>query len=357
LGLESDDLDITIDKMMGYDFAVLFNNFLMAQGYSTSSIGVVGANPEQSKHLQTAIVTILDRKIDFVNMRSEMYTEESRIPSSISFGTPLEDAHRRDTTINSLYYNIHTGLLEDWTRLGLADLEAGLIRTPLPPADIFTDDPLRMLRCVRFASRFDFRIHNDIVASIMEAESVIGGLARKVSRERIGTEMKKMLTCTLPEAPLRALKFLHFLNLMSIIYKLPPYRQFVSLPAALDIFAESFLLFKIFSNYIYRHLERCFMQLQGTRKLPTSFENISEDHLWHRMTTLPIAFPFEPHSLFVVWNALSMLPFAHSQVKYTIGTSDKQKLVPTTDFVAHFHLKVGPACDYFLTFSNESYFF
>jgi len=69
-------------------------------------------------------------------------------------GTPLEDAERRDLTINSMFYNIKEEKIEDYTGKGLDDLWAGIARTPLDPYKTFTDDPLRILRTVRFASRF-----------------------------------------------------------------------------------------------------------------------------------------------------------------------------------------------------------
>lgn len=74
-------------------------------------------------------------------------------------GTPLEDALRRDFTINSLFYNINTKQVEDYTERGLSDIANRVIRTPLEPLITFTDDPLRVLRCFRFRARFNFDIH------------------------------------------------------------------------------------------------------------------------------------------------------------------------------------------------------
>ena len=88
--------------------------------------------------------------IDLVNLRSEEYGEDSRVPE-IKIGTPEQDALRRDLTINSLFYNINTKQVEDFTKMGLADLNKGTARTPLEPLKTFMDDPLRVLRTVRFA--------------------------------------------------------------------------------------------------------------------------------------------------------------------------------------------------------------
>ncbi len=72
-----------------------------------------------------------------------MYAKESRIPSSMAFGTPEEDAMRRDFTINALFFNITNEEVEDFTKTGLEDLSRGLVRTPLPAIETLVDDPLR----------------------------------------------------------------------------------------------------------------------------------------------------------------------------------------------------------------------
>lgn len=85
-------------------------------------------------------------------------------------GTPLEDASRRDLTVNALFYNVHTQRVEDHTEKGLSDLEHRIARTPLPPRQTFFDDPLRVIRCVRFAARFGLAIAEDVSAAIKDPE-------------------------------------------------------------------------------------------------------------------------------------------------------------------------------------------
>ncbi len=105
-----------------------------------------------------------------------------------TFGTPLEDALRRDTTMNSLFYNVHTRSIEDHSNKvvrsrpadryispmnsgqGLDDLKNGIIRTPLPPKQTFLDDPLRVIRCVRFSSRFGFELVPELQESARDSE-------------------------------------------------------------------------------------------------------------------------------------------------------------------------------------------
>ena len=112
--------------------------------------GVIKSNNEKSKHLETAVIKVMDEFIDLVNLRSEEYGEDSRVPE-IKIGTPEQDAYRRDLTINSLFYNINKGEVEDLTGRGLSDMKEAIARTPLDPFKTFTDDPLRVLRSIRFA--------------------------------------------------------------------------------------------------------------------------------------------------------------------------------------------------------------
>lgn len=99
--------------------------------------------------------------VDLVHLRAEAYTADSRIPET-TFAKPIEDASRRDITINALFYNLHTQQVEDFTGQGLADLAAGVIRTPLEPVQTFLDDPLRVLRAIRFACAFGYRLDDKL---------------------------------------------------------------------------------------------------------------------------------------------------------------------------------------------------
>ena len=121
-----------------------------------SNLHKIAANPEKSKHLETVTTKILGYDVDFVNLRKETYTEDSRHPQ-MEFGTAKEDALRRDATVNALFYNLHTDKVEDFTG-GLGHMSEKLIKTPLDPYQTFVDDPLRVLRLIRFASRLGFSI-------------------------------------------------------------------------------------------------------------------------------------------------------------------------------------------------------
>nr|KIR84649.1 tRNA adenylyltransferase [Cryptococcus tetragattii IND107] len=220
LSLPSSDLDIALSIPSGHSFAVAFVDFLKAKNVPTGSVGKVVANPEQSKHLETGTTRIMGLECDFVGLRSETYAD-SRIPQ-VKPGTPFEDASRRDLTINALFYNVHTRQVEDYTKMGLSDLENRIARTPLPPRQTFQDDPLRIVRCVRFASRFNLTIAQEVTESIKQ-EDVKAGILSKVSKERIGIEATKMLH----NNPFHALSLIHSLDLYPYMFscEVDPPRQ------------------------------------------------------------------------------------------------------------------------------------
>lgn len=198
------DIDIAIDDMLGREFADRLNDWLSEHGKERITVGVVLKNPEKSKHLETATMKVGKFWIDFVNLRAEEYTEDSRIPDLMRIGTAEEDAFRRDLTINSLFFNINTGQVEDFTRRGLEDLKRGIVATPLPALTTLLDDPLRVLRSVRFAARLRFTIEPSLREAAMH-ESVRMALAQKVARERVGSEVDLMLRSQDPVGAMRLL--------------------------------------------------------------------------------------------------------------------------------------------------------
>lgn len=119
LGRDSDDVDIALDTLKGRAFADLVNSYERDHGHVEHAVGVIKANPEQSKHLETATMQLGDppRWVDFVNLRAETYSADAdhRIPTDVQFGSPTQDAERRDFTINALFYNIGEQKVEDFT--------------------------------------------------------------------------------------------------------------------------------------------------------------------------------------------------------------------------------------------------
>ena len=133
------------------------------------------------KNYGTAMLRAFDMDIEFVGARKESYAEDSRNPV-VENGTLEDDQNRRDFTINALALSLNTSnygdLLDPFG--GLADLKSQLIRTPLEPGVTYSDDPLRMLRAIRFASQLNFVIEKKSLDAIKEHHKRI----KIISKER-----------------------------------------------------------------------------------------------------------------------------------------------------------------------------
>jgi tRNA nucleotidyltransferase/poly(A) polymerase len=185
LGNNSDDIDISIDVITGQQFCKFLKKEINV------NVHIIEANHSQCKHLEVASVTLFGIEIDFLQLRSDEYGT-SRIPQ-IKLGTPEEDAMRRDLTINSLFYNINTNTIEDFTG-GLDDLKNKLIRTPLDVVTTLSDDPLRILRAIRFCVTLkDFTLDPQLVSTIIDNNELKLLLKNKVSQERILIEIRKII--------------------------------------------------------------------------------------------------------------------------------------------------------------------
>ena len=199
LGLSSHDIDVALEGMTGEEFVGKLQYELQEhhQENMISHIGKIAMNPDQSKHLETVTGKVCNFDCDFVNLRSESYANHSRIPE-MALGSAKEDALRRDFTINSLFYNVNSQKLEDFTGHGLKDLENQIIRTPIDAKLTFQDDPLRAIRAVRFASKLKFKICPEVVAACQQQE-IKEALHSKVSNERIVIELNKVLSSNHPD--------------------------------------------------------------------------------------------------------------------------------------------------------------
>lgn len=248
LGVDSHDIDVGISNMTGYQFGMALKEYLdnpenlekykkgLPNGEMNDaivSLHKIEANPEKSKHLETVTTKIFGMDIDLVNLRKETYSEDSRNPQ-MEFGTAVDDALRRDATINALFYNLNESRLEDLTGHGLEDMKRKVIRTPLEPYQTFKDDPLRVLRLIRFASRLGYQIDPETQRA-MQNDDISVALKLKISKERVGTELDKMLhgtfslvfpfacahrlmTVAVGPDPLGALQFIDRIGLYSTIF-------------------------------------------------------------------------------------------------------------------------------------------
>ncbi len=143
----------------------------------------------------TARVQLHGVPVELVSARSESYDPASRKPS-VRRATLAADIYRRDFTINTLVESLHRPGLQDITGLGLSDLRARLIRTPLDPASTFRDDPLRMLRAIRFAVTLDLTIEASTWQGILDQRhriDLVSDTPRVVSAERVRDELIKIV--------------------------------------------------------------------------------------------------------------------------------------------------------------------
>ena len=193
LGRQCNDIDIVVEGS-GIDFAA-------AVGQRTRS------KVSYFKNFGTAMLRYHGDEIEFVGARKESYRRESRKPI-VEDGTLRDDQLRRDFTINAMAFSLNEGSFGELVDPfgGIHDLSAGIIRTPLDPDTTYSDDPLRMLRAVRFATKLStdsitFRIVDESIESMRRMAPRLSIL----SRERIAEEINKMLVCTKPSMAFRLL--------------------------------------------------------------------------------------------------------------------------------------------------------
>ncbi len=157
--------------------------------------GISDHAPVTYPRFGTARVQVSGVPIEIVSARSESYDPASRKPS-VRRATLMEDILRRDFTINTLVESLHEPGIRDLTGRALADLRDGIIRTPVDPETTFRDDPLRMLRAIRFAVTLDFTIEASTWRAI-EAQAyridLVGEGPRVVSAERVRDEFIKIM--------------------------------------------------------------------------------------------------------------------------------------------------------------------
>jgi len=154
------------------------------------------------KNFGTAMLKYKDYEIEFVGARKESYDRGSRKPV-VENGTLEDDQNRRDFTINALAISLNKAtfgeILDPFK--GLKDIENKILKTPLDPAITYSDDPLRMMRAIRFATQLNFTIDKDSLKAITENK----GRILIVSKERISDELNKIILSPTPSVGFRLL--------------------------------------------------------------------------------------------------------------------------------------------------------
>ena len=199
------DVDICVDIKNG---GMLFASYMAMkhQCYVASTNPVVFETYGTAKFQLYKNEELKDIEIECVQTRKEQYHKESRNPDTV-YGTIQEDAKRRDLTINSLYYNISTERVHDYNN-GLDDLVNQVIKTPTDPDITFNDDPLRILRVIRFSTRFGWGIEkNTWLGMVKNAHRI-----KIISQERISDEISKILLCEKPSIGIRKMYYCGILH-------------------------------------------------------------------------------------------------------------------------------------------------
>ncbi len=197
LGTPNDDIDIVVEG----------SGIALAEAVAALVARTEGRHPHVSffKNFGTAMLKYHGAEIEFVGARRESYRHDSRKPL-VEDGTLEEDQLRRDFTINAMAFSLQE---EDFGALvdpfgGIRDLAEGIIRTPLEPEQTYSDDPLRMLRAIRFATRLSTPEHPfRIVPESLAAMRKMRDRLEILSKERIVEELNKILLTAAPSGGFR----------------------------------------------------------------------------------------------------------------------------------------------------------
>ncbi len=207
IGQVADDLNVNAYIVGGFvrdrllnrptkdmDFVCVGDGITFAKGVATA-LGIEAERVVVFKRFGTAMLKFQNFELEFVGARKESYSADSRKPS-VTSGSLLDDQNRRDLSINAMAVNINSStfgeLLDPFN--GMADLNNRIVRTPQDPDITFSDDPLRMIRAIRFATQLDF----DIDEVTLEGISRNSERFKIISAERISTEMNKIISSPIP---------------------------------------------------------------------------------------------------------------------------------------------------------------
>ncbi len=198
LGRPHPDIDVVVEDGLGFELARRFATLAAA------------GEPVIFERFGTAQVAVPGHLVEFVSARAESYVADSRKPD-VRAATLEEDLRRRDFTVNALLMDFDGGVHDPLGR-GQVDLDARVLRTPADPIQTFSDDPLRMLRAIRFAAQLGFELAPELLPAMRTMRDRLQSPV--VSVERVAEELRKML---LSERPDLALQLLDQATLLELI--------------------------------------------------------------------------------------------------------------------------------------------
>lgn len=204
IGRDINDVDLAVNLRDG---GVRFARWLHSNGLTINT-------PTYFERYGTAMLQLKefpDHEIEIVQTRKGKYTPENATDPGKLFGTVYDDAMRRDFTVNALFYNITSRELLDVTGMGLDDIAAKRLRTPMAPELTFFDDPVRILRCIRMASAWKWHVSPDTLTAMTKQ---CKGLC-EIKPERRRAEFEKMLMC---KNPVRAVKMTRRVGAMDFLF-------------------------------------------------------------------------------------------------------------------------------------------
>lgn len=202
------------DQLMGRDFKNDVDVVVVGKGIDfAQQVGeVLGVKVSVYKNFGTAMLCYGDLQVEFVGARKESYRADSRKPL-VEDGTLQDDQNRRDFTINAMALSLNEAnfgrLLDPFD--GLSDIRHRIIRTPLDPHETFSDDPLRMMRAIRFATQLNFKIDVGAINAIVANKERI----KIISRERIVDELNKIIGADKPSI---GFKYLFDTGLLHLVF-------------------------------------------------------------------------------------------------------------------------------------------
>ena len=196
MGKDPKDIDLLVDGDINAGDGITFAEWFCKK----ENIFKKDSNPLVYGLYGTAMFQFMGEKIECVAPRSEKYQNDSRKPV-VSSCTLEDDCFRRDFTVNSLFINISNNELVDYSKNGLNDIKNKVIRSTSNPDIIFNEDPLRILRAIRFATRFNSTIEEKTFEGMKKYVDRL----EIISKERIQDEFSKMITSDNPEFAIRLL--------------------------------------------------------------------------------------------------------------------------------------------------------